>query len=1110
MDKKYKNEKGVALLFAIGVLALLMFLALAFVTNAMLGQKTASNVNNRTLATLLARSASSRIMASLASYSLQCKPNQPNDFSFLHSFDNSVTWQDGENSTASAKIDDLIVTKTKIKKDDDTEEQVALTDSIMDIYANTTRYYGRDSQASWLFYKDTAGKLIGRVAFWVLPPDSPSKMDLKNTLEGFYTEDQKHMGAKPYNYRVGHSTDEIHLGFEDNSYYTPLSWWGGSAPPTKGDDEYKRNDFLNAYGAQHFNTETNDGSTRRRWLMRWFAEPSEEIELKADGKTQATINHNMEMEAYSYYARYRDTNNSFDEGDTIFFHRFNLAQHKVTHNGTDYDYWNNVVSVNKLLMLADDTDSGDKIDVAKRLLYTPVLPENFDIRDIGLMFLRKIGSTKGTFDSIASLRKQITANLIDYCDANSKPTSDVDSDSWSVDDSSQQPKYTGNEKTAYINEIAVGAKLEVTEGLTTGSVILKATPELIAELINIYEEDNKSYQLSTKMEMKFSAVVKSKWEVTYDDAGTTQTVLTDTLSQGIELTYPETAVTCSTAPSAPPFTGYTLLGNTLVVPEVSGTVNFTFVQPGVTTAKLKEISVQITSAQAKFKGFVLRDTTNNINVDFVSPGLLFGAVGGKYLFNASANSDALVAFDTITDGSDIKEKYNRFYLVGLEVNDPRQNLNVRDWRDPSDPADPGTPKLLGHDAKTGTVAASEWTSFELDTSKTTLAERLKAGLRNTDSNPAKKMDGSDRDSSLCDKESVEDPAWKSDTEHLSTAYIRNHRMCSPWELGAIHRGIAWQTINLKSAKSILHSSQSITPADHVPRWSITDERGTSYMGGDAGILNEIKMTDAHWTFGKIDVNMFNKKFPRYMNEDNLMAGALFRNLRYGQKYDNIGYRRADVGTGANAEENVAGEVHGRRIDAYKTGTLIEKGDEKNIANALVNKNDSDREFSSRAEYIDWCNTNVSTGLNSSGLYNLFGQITPTPQTDAAQEEIVGKTVNLLKTVATPPEVTQVLVVAQTIRDIGTPTETNSSGEFLSVATTGTPVIKLTSNNTAITQNCREGVWDCYTVGQSERTSKSRAEYLNFDEITGEVKMLITMQWDPTNNKMKLLQIEYID
>jgi type II secretory pathway pseudopilin PulG len=168
MNKKYINEKGVALLFAIGILALLMVLALAFVTNAVLGQKIASNVNNRTQATLLARSAYSRLMASLASYNLQYN-STPEDFSFLHSYDNSVTWQDGESEKAASPIDDLIVTKTVNKKDDDTEEIITLSDSLMDIYANTTRYYGKDSQASWLFYKDTAGKLIGRVAYWILP-----------------------------------------------------------------------------------------------------------------------------------------------------------------------------------------------------------------------------------------------------------------------------------------------------------------------------------------------------------------------------------------------------------------------------------------------------------------------------------------------------------------------------------------------------------------------------------------------------------------------------------------------------------------------------------------------------------------------------------------------------------------------------------------------------------------------------------------------------------------------------------------------------------------------------------------------------------------------------
>ena len=59
--KKRRSSRGVALLFALGILSLLLILGLAFVSNALLAQKAASNNSNRALAKMLAQSAISRV-----------------------------------------------------------------------------------------------------------------------------------------------------------------------------------------------------------------------------------------------------------------------------------------------------------------------------------------------------------------------------------------------------------------------------------------------------------------------------------------------------------------------------------------------------------------------------------------------------------------------------------------------------------------------------------------------------------------------------------------------------------------------------------------------------------------------------------------------------------------------------------------------------------------------------------------------------------------------------------------------------------------------------------------------------------------------------------------
>ena len=76
----------------------------------------------------------------------------------------------------------------------------------------------------------------------------------------------------------------------------------------------------------------------------------------------------------------------------------------------------------------------------------------------------------------------------------------------------------------------------------------------------------------------------------------------------------------------------------------------------------------------------------------------------------------------------------------------------------------------------------------------------------------------------------------------STAYIRNEPMRSLWELGAIHRGYPNQTINLK---------QFTEKAD----WATADK--VTYAEGDAGMLDQVKIGPLLFVEGKVNANMRN-------------------------------------------------------------------------------------------------------------------------------------------------------------------------------------------------------------------------------------------------------------
>ena len=93
--KRYigSQRHGVALLFALGVLSLLLILALAFVTNAVVARKVAYNISSRSQAKMLAQSAISRIATAIMLYQYQAEnPGSnpkfwPTEFTGVYSYD---------------------------------------------------------------------------------------------------------------------------------------------------------------------------------------------------------------------------------------------------------------------------------------------------------------------------------------------------------------------------------------------------------------------------------------------------------------------------------------------------------------------------------------------------------------------------------------------------------------------------------------------------------------------------------------------------------------------------------------------------------------------------------------------------------------------------------------------------------------------------------------------------------------------------------------------------------------------------------------------------------------------------------------------------------------
>jgi len=262
------------------------------------------------------------------------------------------------------------------------------------------------------------------------------------------------------------------------------------------------------------------------------------------------------------------------------------------------------------------------------------------------------------------------------------------------------------------------------------------------------------------------------------------------------------------------------------------------------------------------------------------------------------------------------------YYIDFEIGDPRQNLNTEDW-------------IMGitHSDKNEKIGS-------IDSVNAMFANRPRTG------------DGVD-DEPNPDKDTELEP-W-----NISTAYIRNAPMHSPWELGAIHRGTAWQTLNLKKYNTNEGKSGG----------------GNSYTDGDANILDQIKMTSATTTLGKINVNATEKKVLR----------TLFHGI--------------SVNSGYNAPGTKADMIDITAADTLDDAIII-------ASKSTATADQYTKKFNTRAEIVNETDKFADNSLNLSQM------------TDAAQEEIIGKFINLTKASNIKSNQLTIIAIAQTIDDVG--------------------------------------------------------------------------------------------
>ena len=217
-----------------------------------------------------------------------------------------------------------------------------------------------------------------------------------------------------------------------------------------------------------------------------------------------------------------------------------------------------------------------------------------------------------------------------------------------------------------------------------------------------------------------------------------------------------------------------------------------------------------------------------------------------------------------------------------------------------------------------------------------------------------------------DMEQVDDPA-----AGLSTAYIRNGVPQSLWEIGAIHRGEAWRTINLKK----YGVTGLYADFDADTSGTIEDDE----KGGDAALIEQLSLSSGYRQ------GMFNVNSPVQAAWEAVLA----------MNYPSDGY--ASPGTGGTS-------FSGADVSDIASDILIENG-----TNSPVPPADTTHPLPRRGMIV-----------NATMLWDDTASITAgagyEQNTDARREEIIGRTADLLS--VSRKNYFRVIVIGQAVKDLG--------------------------------------------------------------------------------------------
>lgn len=756
-NKRMERERGVALIFTLAMLGLLMMLLLAFVGSMSVKKTVSSNAANKRQLDLLVNSAVSRLRLHLEDSEKAGK----NLDETVSSTDDSDTLSDGSSPGTAASSAKSSFSKIEFECPEGDET----------LY-DTNLVSGQEDEIEWIYVKDpVSDSYFGRVAYAVIPNVHPI-LDLKS------------LGTE---IRVGDQYNELNLSDFSNGFKS-----AGTVSVDKSNilnrDAYAVFYKDNSFDAEHSNflnifTTANGLNSEDTYLYR-------------NPKTAG--------------GQYRDSVwRRFDLGNDVL----------VDYNGNAFKDMSSEDRVDALLGSSGTTISVDSNQM--RYFDNNDKINNPDYRNAYVLpFFKKfdnsttdeVGSSeyKGTFESADQLRNQVAANLIDYIlDEDQTVTSDVtpesenitengiigtppaEQGSWRLDISDttpstnkKWPEYTGNKRTLYLNEAGFAAWIELDP--RTDSFSCKVYTMPMVELIDIYGLGSKSGNNITEIADDYWMGVAGNFSFDI-----TVQVGNNSYTRTIDITLPNKYVKPSEYIESsglegmyfiPRWSTSELTGSDFVHTEninyVSGDAQYAYID-------LDNVKVDITAAK------LLKDTAGDfVPVDFAK-------------IEKNINTDVDPYSITLSLGGGV---HDVTLYASAYTNDPRQNLNNEDWDNDAPAFIEGTP-----------VPTSGYT--DINSFKSSSNDATSFGKVNPHDYDDVMDEKKDREDNIREAVGDKTGAWEiaasfesqPENRPISTAYIREAPIRSLWELGFISRGIKWQTINLKTVQA--DSESDVTSFD---------------------------------------------------------------------------------------------------------------------------------------------------------------------------------------------------------------------------------------------------------------------------------------------------------